>query len=60
VSASCSGEKKIFEQRHLHQTIDARNVYGDVIYHAFNISKQKITETVFPGSHKNLNLDIWR
>ncbi len=35
-------KKELFEQRDLRQTTDARDVYGDVIHHAFNISKQKI------------------
>jgi uncharacterized protein (DUF1501 family) len=52
-------KKELFEQRDLRQTTDARDVYGDVIHHAFNISKQKIKESVFPGTQQNLNLDIW-
>ena len=51
-------KKDLFEQRDLRQTLDARDVYGDVIHHAFNISKQKSKKRV--SRHKqNLNLDIW-
>ena len=49
----------LFEQRDLRQTIDARDVYGDVIHHTFDISKAKIKQTVFPGTEQKLNLDIW-
>lgn len=52
-------KKELFEQRDLRQTTDARDVYGDVIHHAFNISKQNIKDTVFPGTQQKLNLDIW-
>ena len=52
-------KKELFEQRDLRQTTDARDVYGDVIHHAFNISKQNIKDTVFPGTEQALNLDIW-
>ena len=52
-------KKELFEQRDLRQTTDARDVYGDVIHHAFNISKQNIKEIVFPGTKQALNLDIW-
>ena len=52
-------EKELFEQRDLRQTTDARDVYGDVIHHAFNISKQNIKDIVFPGTQQKLNLDIW-
>jgi uncharacterized protein (DUF1501 family) len=52
-------KKDLFEQRDLRQTIDARDVYGDVLHHAFNISKKTIKQTVFPGTTQNLNLDIW-
>tara|TARA_B110000503_G_scaffold134178_1_gene212757 strand:+ start:444 stop:1574 length:1131 start_codon:yes stop_codon:yes gene_type:complete len=52
-------KKELFEKRDLRQTTDARDVYGDVIHHAFNISKQKIKESVFPGTQQKLNLDIW-
>ena len=52
-------KKELFEQRDLRQTTDARDVYGDVIHHAFNISKQNIKDIVFPGTQQKLNLDIW-
>jgi len=53
------GKKELFERRDLRQTIDARDVYGDVLHHAFNISKQRIREQVFPNTQQKLNLDVW-
>ncbi len=53
------GKKELFERRDLRQTIDARDVYGDVIHHAFNISKKNIRELVFPGTRQKLDLNIW-
>jgi len=52
-------KKELFEQRDLRQTTDARDVYGDVIHHAFNISKQNIKDIVFPDKQQKLNLGIW-
>ena len=53
------GKKELFERRDLRQTIDVRDVYGDVIHHAFNISKTNIRELVFPGTRQKLDLNIW-
>lgn len=53
------GKKELFDRRDLRQTIDARDVYGDVLHHAFNISKKQISEVVFPGTKQALDLDIW-
>jgi uncharacterized protein (DUF1501 family) len=53
------GKKELFERRDLRQTIDARDVYGDVIHHAFSISKKQVREVIFPGTRQMLDLSIW-
>ena len=52
-------DKDLFEGRDLRETIDARNVYGDILHHAFDISKAQIRDIVFPGSKQKLDLGIW-
>ena len=52
-------DKDLFEGRDLRETIDARDVYGDILHHAFDISKAQIRDIVFPGSKQKLDLGIW-
>lgn len=52
-------DKELHERRDLRETIDARDVYGDILHHAFDISKAQIRDIVFPGSKQKLDLGIW-
>jgi uncharacterized protein (DUF1501 family) len=52
-------DKELHERRDLRETIDARDVYGDILHHAFDISKAQIRDVVFPGSKQKLDLGIW-
>jgi uncharacterized protein (DUF1501 family) len=52
-------DKELHEHRDLRETIDARDVYGDILHHAFDISKAQIRDVVFPGSKQKLDLGIW-
>ena len=52
-------DKELHEHRDLRETIDARDVYGDILHHAFDISKAQIRDIVFPGSKQKLDLGIW-
>ena len=52
-------DKELHEHRDLRETIDARDVYGDILHNAFDISKAQIRDIVFPGSKQKLDLGIW-
>jgi uncharacterized protein (DUF1501 family) len=52
-------DKELHERRDLRVTIDARDVYSDILHHAFDISKAQICDIVFPGSKQKLDLGIW-
>lgn len=52
-------DKELHERKDLRETIDARDVYGDILHHAFDISKAQIRDVVFPGSKQKLDLGIW-
>ena len=52
-------DKELVINRDLRQTIDARDVYGDVLHRAFGLKKSVIKEKVFPGSQQRLDLGLF-
>ncbi|MBT3437743.1 MAG: DUF1501 domain-containing protein [Oceanospirillaceae bacterium] len=52
-------DKDLVENRDLRQTIDSRDVYGDVLHRAFGLTKDDIRNKIFPKSSQNLDLGVF-
>jgi uncharacterized protein (DUF1501 family) len=53
------GNKDLLDNKDLRETIDSRDVYGDVLHRAFGLTKDDIRNKVFPGSQQQLDLGIF-
>ena len=49
--------RKLYQGRDLDQTVDARDVYGQVLKYVFNLNASQLTEKVFPGSKQQLVIE---